>query len=116
VSLSSKVLGPVLLAGLSTIASAQTPVNFSTYTRPLTTQNFTDVTNTLAVDLNNDGVPDLVIAETPNFTTVLSVSLANGDGTFEPQQEVPISSSAVPEGLLFFGDFNNDGKRISAWK
>ena len=109
-SLSSKVLGPVLLAGLSTIASAQTPVSFSTHTQPLTTQNFTDVTNTLAVDLNNDGVPDLVIAETPNFTTVLSVSLANGDGTFEPQQEVPISSSAVPEGLLFFGDFNNDGK------
>jgi VCBS repeat protein len=52
----------------------------------------------------------LVIAETPLFTTVLSVSLANGDGTFKPQQELPISSSSVPEGPLFFGDFNNDGK------
>lgn len=107
----SKVLGPaLLLAGLSAIASAQTSVSFSTHTQPLATQSYTDVTNTLAVDLNNDGVPDLVIAETPNFTTVLSVSLANGDGTFKPQQEMAISSSAVPEGPLFFGDFNNDGK------
>jgi FG-GAP-like repeat len=107
----SKTLGPaLLLASLSAIALAQTSVSFSTHTQPLTTQSFTDVSNALAVDLNSDGVPDLVIAETPLFTTVLSVSLANGDGTFKPQQEVPISSSSVPEGPLFFGDFNNDGK------
>jgi hypothetical protein len=95
---------------LSDVATAQTPVSFSTHTQPLATQSFTDVSNTLAVDLNNDGAPDLIIAETRNFTTVLSVSLANGDGTFKPRQEMPISSSAVPEGPLFFGDFNNDGK------
>jgi hypothetical protein len=99
-----------MFAGLCAVAPAQTPVSFSTSSQPLATQNYTDVTNALAVDLNNDGVPDLVIPETPNFTTLLSVSLAKGDGTFEPQREVAISSSAVPEGPLFFGDFNNDGK------
>jgi hypothetical protein len=107
----------IVLAGVCTIAPAQTPVTFSTHTQPLTTSNSTDVTNALAVDLNNDGVPDLIVPETPlvtiggqkYFTTVLSVSLANGDGTFAPQREVQISSSAVPEGPLFFGDFNNDG-------
>jgi VCBS repeat protein/Big-like domain-containing protein len=111
VSLSFKVLGSALcLASLCAVAPAQTPVSFSTSTQPLTTSGYTDVSNTLAVDLNNDGVPDMVIPLTPSFTTELSVSLSNGDGTFQPQRVVPISSSPIPEGTLFNGDFNNDGK------
>lgn len=110
-SLAFKVLGSALcIAGLCAVAPAQTPVSFSTSTQPLTTSSYTDVSNTLAVDLNNDGVPDMVIPVTPNFTTELSVSLSNGDGTFQPQHEVAISSSSIPEGPLFSGDFNNDSK------
>jgi hypothetical protein len=111
VSLSFKVLGSALcLAGLCAVAPAQTPVSFSTSTQPLTTSGYTDVSNTFAVDLNNDGVPDMVIPLTPNFTTELSAGLSNGDGTFQPQRVIPISSSPIPEGTLFDGDFNNDGK------
>jgi len=112
VSLSWRVFGPVLfLAGLSVMAPAQTPVTFTTHTQPLKTNNYTDISNAVAVDVNNDGVPDLVMTETPpNLTTVLSVSIANGDGTFQPQREELISSSSLPTGPLFFGDFNNDGK------
>jgi hypothetical protein len=108
VSLTFKILGSALcLAGLCAVGSAQTPVSFSTSTKPLTTSSFTDVSSALAIDLNNDGVPDMVIPETS--TGMLSVSLANGDGTFQPQHEISMASSPVPEGPLFSGDFNNDG-------
>ncbi|MGA9718868.1 MAG: VCBS repeat-containing protein [Acidobacteriaceae bacterium] len=118
-SLFWKALGPaIVLAGACTVAPAQTPVSFTTHTQPFTASSSADISRAFAVDLNNDGVPDLVVPVTPlvtiggqkYFTTLLSVSLAKGDGTFQPQREVQISSSAVPEGPLFFGDFNNDGK------
>jgi hypothetical protein len=68
-----------------------------------------------AVDVNNDGIPDLVQEEfdgsyagapTPQF----AVSIANGDGTFQP----PVGYNLPPgfqSGLpIAFGDFNGDGK------
>jgi hypothetical protein len=76
--------------------------------------------NIYAVDLNNDGVPDLVVDEystaageqQPDF----AVFLAKGDGTFWGPAWYPYSSSSIPTGdtgpgtiPFAFGDFNGDG-------
>ncbi len=56
------------------------------------------------VDVNNDGVLDIVVSD-PNGGSV-SVLLGNGDGTFKPER----SSDATPQpDSLAVGDFNGDG-------
>ncbi len=60
-------------------------------------------------DLNGDGIPDLVVANRGvfrNYGDTLSVLLGNGDGTFRPQQTLPVgySPSAVA-----VADLNGDG-------
>jgi hypothetical protein len=57
-------------------------------------------------DFNNDHVPDLVTED--YYTLHLSVSLGNGDGTFQPPKVI----SAVFEEptSVAVGDFNADGK------
>ncbi|HVT98601.1 MAG TPA: FG-GAP-like repeat-containing protein [Acidobacteriaceae bacterium] len=65
-----------------------------------------------AVDLNNDGVPDLVQDEVSYDATYgngqFAVSIANGDGTFKAPVAVnyPPTVAFAP---MAFGDFNNDG-------
>jgi hypothetical protein len=62
-------------------------------------------------DFNNDGVPDFAIAlsmysDDATVSTVVSVRLGNGDGTFGPaiNQEAESRISAIAA-----GDFNNNG-------
>jgi autotransporter passenger strand-loop-strand repeat protein len=56
-------------------------------------------------DVNGDGIPDLIA--TNNYASTVSVSLGNGDGTFQNP-----ASLAVPGGAGFaaVGDLNGDGK------
>jgi hypothetical protein len=54
-------------------------------------------------DFNNDGKPDLVVAN--GFAQTVIVFLNNGDGTFQP----PKSTTALLASLPVVGDFNGDG-------
>ncbi len=66
-------------------------------------------------DFNGDGVPDLVVANngcgnctpgSPNSSSVVSVLLGKGDGTFSPKVDYQAGPSPVS---LFVADLNNDG-------
>ena len=58
----------------------------------------------IVFDLNGDGRMDLAGIG----LTTARVMLGNGDGTFQPSVEYPVSSSAQPQALTA-GDFNRDG-------
>jgi len=57
-----------------------------------------------AADMNNDGIPDLVVG-TRNTEKII-VMLGNGNGTFTPQAPVDAGGSVW---MLTTGDINNDG-------
>ena len=66
-----------------------------------------------AVDLDNDGKLDVVVAHqiacyvAPCVVTdLLSVMLGNGDGTFEPSREIPVGRGMSE---IAVGDFDRDG-------
>ena len=71
--------------------------------------------NIWAVDVNNDGIPDLIQEEyggdiggapTPQF----AVSIANGDGTFQPPWATTSTPALTTGAPIAFGDFSGDGK------
>lgn len=57
-------------------------------------------------DLNNDGIPDLVLDVDGSFGSTFYVWLGKGDGTFSG----PVFQQAASYPSLAFGDFNGDGK------
>lgn len=57
-------------------------------------------------DLNRDGIPDLAVANWGSNT--VSVLLDNGDGTFTPAANSPVSAGTYPDSIAV-GDFNRDG-------
>src|SRR5918994_1926558 len=66
-----------------------------------------------AVDLNNDGKLDVVIAHqiacyvAPCVNTdLISVMIGNGDGTFQPSREIPVGRGMSE---IAVGDYNGDG-------
>jgi len=58
----------------------------------------------IVFDLNRDGRMDLV----GTGLTTVRVMLGNGDGTFQPRVEYPVSASSQPQAVAA-GDFNRDG-------
>ncbi|HEX8076880.1 MAG TPA: VCBS repeat-containing protein, partial [Chthoniobacterales bacterium] len=67
----------------------------------------------LAGDLNNDAKLDIVIMHGMNCfnaacvpSTVISVMMGNGDGTFQPAREIEAGTHPT---AIAFGDFNRDG-------
>jgi len=79
----------------------------------LTTLNGWTPQNIYAVDINNDGIPDLIQDEAQGSSGgtvgVFGVSIANGDGTFRPAiaTKYPPGVQLAP---MTFGDFNGDRK------
>ena len=61
--------------------------------------------NVVAVDVNGDGKPDLVACNI--FDATISISLGNGDGTFQAPRPYPVGNQ--PQ-YVAVGDFNGDGK------
>lgn len=57
-----------------------------------------------AADFNNDGLVDVTVAS--SATSVVSVLLGQGDGTFGPQQTIPVGST--PHGMAVL-DADGDG-------
>lgn len=82
---------------LSTGNSLAAPVGYGT--------GQTDVLGVEAVDLNNDGKPDLVAA---NEYGGLAIMLNNGDGTFGAPSTVAVGELPF---ALDSGDFDNDGNQ-----
>ncbi len=75
--------------------------------------------NTYAVDLNNDGVADLIVDDYATGSSIqpyFAVFIANGDGTFKAPVYYAYSPASIPPGdtgpylvPMAFGDFNGDG-------
>lgn len=94
---------------------AQSPTSFSiaTTTADLSSTSSWTPNNIYAVDVNNDGIPDLIQDSASTGVTgplgEFGVSLGKGDGTF-----AATTAYALPPGVLespmAFGDFNGDGK------
>ena len=114
--LSSKMITACLCAIVATATCfAQTKTSFSTVN---TSDNagsnaFWDPINIYTVDVNNDGIPDVVQdmkrSGSNNSVGVFGVSIANGDGTFKPAVAYHYPSGVL-QAPMTFGDFNHDGK------
>ena len=63
-----------------------------------------------AGDFNGDGIPDLATVNARATGSSVSVLLSNGDGTFQPTRNTPISYYPSLQNALAVGDFNQDGK------
>ena len=73
-------------------------LEFATGPRPL---------GLVAVDWNKDGKMDLVVVSAEaDPEHKVSILLGNGDGTFQPHQDIPGAPNAV---TIAVGDFNHDG-------
>jgi hypothetical protein len=86
-----------------------------TFNAPVTFPNTSgfDSPAVAAVDLNNDGKLDVVVAhEIACYTApcvaseVISVMLGNGDGTFQPSREIQVGRGMAQ---IAVGDYNRDG-------
>jgi hypothetical protein len=87
---------------------AQTPASFKTST---STSGYTPE-NVYAIDLNNDGISDLV-QDTVQGANGFTVSIANGDGTFKAPVFYSVTgnpSAGETSNPIASGDFNGDGK------
>ena len=71
---------------------------------PITVGNFPEAVR--VGDFNNDGLPDLVVANGKDNT--VSILLGNGDGTFTPATGSPITVGGFPF-FVAVADFNGDG-------
>lgn len=58
----------------------------------------------LVADVNNDGIPDLIVETSPPEFATVEILLGKGDGTF--QAPIPVCTSCT---LGCTGDFNGDG-------
>ncbi len=91
------VLGTASLGASATSLSFLSPANTPTGAFPL---------SIATGDFNNDGIPDLAIANSSSGT--VSILLGKGDGTFTQATNSPITVGNYPWSLAV-GDFNGDG-------
>ena len=85
----------------------------NTFQSPIALTAPANPTQVLIADINGDGVADLLLtaplvdAITGATTTQLSISLGNGDGSFQAPINTNLGASILG---VTTGDFNNDGK------
>jgi hypothetical protein len=89
----------------------QTQATFQTQTQNLNSYQFpSSAPSVYSVDLNNDGIQDLVQVPTAaNPANGFQVYLAKGDGTFTAGYSYTFSSNPGDTVIPVIGDFNNDG-------
>ncbi|KAA6464445.1 VCBS repeat-containing protein [Acidobacteria bacterium AB60] len=95
------------------VAQSYTSFNIVQSNDPYTaTAGWTPV-NVYAVDVNNDGIPDIIQDQgqtsAGSVTGTFGVSIANGDGTFKPAVAYNYPPGVL-QSPMTFGDFNGDGK------
>jgi FG-GAP-like repeat/Bacterial Ig domain len=89
----------------------QTQATFQTQTQNLNSYQFpSSAPSVYPVDLNNDGIQDLVqVPSTANPANGFQVYLAKGDGTFTPGYSYTFSNNPGSNIIPVIGDFNGDG-------
>lgn len=104
--LRNRLLAVACAGFVSTICSGQSAPTFTAET----SVSGPAPSHMYAVDVNNDGLTDVIMDTAQPATTgsYFAVSINNGDGTFQPPVNYTVISPDRP--LLTWGDFNNDGK------
>ncbi len=89
----------------------QTDAAFQIETQQLNSYKFPSASPTVyAVDLNNDGVQDLIqVPATESPANSFQVYLGKGDGTFTPGYSFTFSDNPGSNIIPTIGDFNGDG-------
>jgi hypothetical protein len=116
VSHPNRLITAILCAlALAAVCIAQTDTSFSVLQANDNTSNagFWTPRNMYAVDVNNDGIPDLIQNTASAGATVgtgqFGVSIANGDGTFKPAVAYNYPPGILGGAPMAFGDFRGDG-------
>jgi len=102
----------VLCAAVSFVPCfGQTQATFQTRTQQLNSYQFPSSSPSVyAVDLNNDGIQDLIQVPTSTLrANSFQVYLAKGDGTFTPGYSFTFSDNPGATIVPTIGDFNGDG-------
>jgi len=92
--------------GLNSSRSVSTFTKANPYFTRSTINNSADG-DLVLVDMNGDGIPDLVSTQ----FTHLAISIGNGDGTFKAANLYGAATGGVGTGMLYVGDLNHDGKK-----
>lgn len=96
---------PLVMCVFATaVLSAQTSVTFS----PVTSPGVQGPGNTYAVDLNNDGLTDIV-QDSGTLEPGIVVSINNGNGTFKAPVSYTLPGSPAGPDCIAAADYNNDG-------
>jgi hypothetical protein len=93
-----------MAALLLAVAQAATPSVLFNTPRSLFTGYYPN--SAVVADFNGDGIADLAISHGGIDAGAVSISLGNGDGTFQP--EVSYATGSVADSVAV-GDFNGDG-------
>ncbi len=103
----SRLLAPVMCALLaSTVTFAQKSASFNILTSPAEPDN---PSNIYAVDVNNDGLTDIVEDNGYSPGSYFYVNINKGNGTFAPPVAYAIPVGYSPT-CIAPGDYDNDGK------
>jgi hypothetical protein len=98
------VLPLALCVFIPAAISAQDPVSFS----PVTSTAGETPANIYAVDVNNDGLTDIV-QDTGQSPSAFSVSINYGNGTFKAPVTYTLPGSSTIPNCIAAADYNNDG-------
>jgi hypothetical protein len=103
------VLSAGILCAAATFATcfAQSPATFHTQTYAERASYFP-----YAIDLNNDGILDLVqeTVQPAGTSNTFTVRIANGNGSFRAPMSYTFPTRFPGGSVMAFGDFNGDGK------